>query len=226
VTFKFLSQRRFHNAARHGGTPASVAVRHRSDGVVSTDEDRRIVRFRFSDGSLDRAGDTINPLGWELENFLKNPVALWAHDSHQPPVGRAVQVWADSTGLYGDVQFADAGTYPFAETVYQLLKKRFLNAVSVGFMPLEYEFSDDPERRGGVDFIRQELMEISVVPVPALASALVTERAKSLTGGRTLRELPAAMDPDDLAEECRDLQDRCDDLIEGFEALRARNRAA
>jgi hypothetical protein len=57
-------------------------------------------------------------------------------------------------------------------------KKGFITAGSVGFIPLDYDFSDD--RRGGIDFHRQELLEFSVVPVPANANSLVMQAVKSL----------------------------------------------
>jgi hypothetical protein len=46
--------------------------------------------------------------------------------------------------------------------------RSFLNATSVGFVPLKYAFTDDPQRRYGVDFLEQELLEFSVCqPIPA-----------------------------------------------------------
>ena len=40
--------------------------------------------FVISDGSLDRHGTRINPKGWDLTNFKKNPIALFGHDSRFP----------------------------------------------------------------------------------------------------------------------------------------------
>jgi HK97 family phage prohead protease len=141
----------------------------------------RSLRFVFSDGSIDRMGDTIDPEGWVTDKFLENPVALWAHDASAPPIGRASNLAVEDTRLLGDIEFADAGTYAFAETIYRLLLGRFLRAVSVGFLPLEYSFvENDPSRGFGIDFKRQELLEISVCPVPANANALVAARSKGI----------------------------------------------
>jgi phage head maturation protease len=60
------------------------------------------------------------------------------------------------------------------KAVAALLSGGFLRSVSVGFRPLEFRFSSDPARQGGIDFTKQELLEISVVPVPANAEALLT----------------------------------------------------
>ena len=140
----------------------------------------RVVRFVFSDGSVDRVGDTIDPKGWELDAFNENPVALWAHCSWDLPIGRATNVHVQGRKLVGDIEFAEPETYPFADTVFRMVKAGYLNAVSVGFVPLEYAFVQSNDRPFGIDFKRQELLEISVVPVPANANALVEARAAGI----------------------------------------------
>jgi hypothetical protein len=45
-------------------------------------------RFKLSDDSVDRDGDTINPRGWQLEAYQRNPVDLWAHKHDVPAIGR------------------------------------------------------------------------------------------------------------------------------------------
>jgi phage head maturation protease len=57
-----------------------------------------------------------------------------------------------------------------------MLKTGFLSATSVGFIPLKYNFVDDPQRRFGIDFLEQELLEFSIVTVPANAEALIEGR--------------------------------------------------
>ena len=72
--------------------------------------------------------------------------------------------------------------YEFDDAVYNSYKKRFMRAFSVGFLPLEYEERDrdemtEEERQragwwGGMNFIKQELLEISAVPIPMHPEAL------------------------------------------------------
>jgi len=38
------------------------------------------LEFVMSDGTVDRMGDIIEPDGWRLDNFRRNPVALFKHD--------------------------------------------------------------------------------------------------------------------------------------------------
>jgi HK97 family phage prohead protease len=152
-----------------------------TDGIaIGGGTQSRSISFVLSDESVARDGHTIATKGWELDNFYRNPVVLWAHDSSQPPIGRMTYVTRQGSRLVGTVEFADAETYPFAETIFKLLRGGFLNAVSVSWMPLEWVWSKDKSRPGGVDFLRQELLEVSVVPVPALPTAIATARSAGI----------------------------------------------
>jgi HK97 family phage prohead protease len=156
-----------------GRTPQAGAQLRKGftvDKLESMDEPRRL-RFIISDGSVDRDNDTIDPNGWDLTNFMANPVVLWAHSHSMLPVGRAVRVGVEAGKLVAVAEFA---THPFAETVLQMLKGGFLRATSVGFSAQEYVIN---EERRGIDFKRQELLEFSIVPVPANANALIAASA-------------------------------------------------
>lgn len=178
---KFVQSAEFHRLAR-GGRARGVGVRRAATVTPRALEDgSRKVRFCFSDGSVDRIGDTINPRGWETDAFMRNPVALWAHAADAPPIGRASDVGPEGTRLMGTIEFADPSIYAFADTIYKLVLGGFVNAVSVGFLPIEYSFvENDPARGWGIDFKRQELLEVSVVPVPANANALAEAQAKGI----------------------------------------------
>src|SRR5260370_23657477 len=90
-----------------------------------------------------RDGHTIATAGWELGNYLKTPVVLFAHDSSQLPIGRMVELGAIGDRLMGSVEYPEPDVYPFADTVYRLVKGGYLNAVSVGWLPLDWKFSQD-----------------------------------------------------------------------------------
>lgn len=138
----------------------------------------RKMAFTISTASVDRDGDTIDPKGWQLENYSKNPVVLFGHDYSSLPVGKAVSITATATGLRAEVEFPPVGVYPFADTVHDMVKGGFLNATSVGFAGVEATRSKDRER--GFDFTKQELLEFSIVPVPANPEALVLRGEQSL----------------------------------------------
>ena len=172
----------FRAAAREKRTHGGDGVYHVATGEVRQVENMpRTLQFVFSDSTVDRMGDTIAADGWETADFLKNPVALWAHDSSSPPIGRASDLGVEGSRLLGNIEFVGPETYAFGDTIYRLLLGRFLRAVSVGFLPLEYSFiENDPTRGFGIDFKRQTLLEISVVPVPANANALQEARSKGI----------------------------------------------
>lgn len=116
-----------------------------------------------STSAIDRQGDSIDQSGWDLRNFMQNPVILWAHDYSELPVGKAVDINVTENGLECEFEFASGDANPKAEQVQKLFDGGYLNAVSVGFIPRE---------RKGNSITRSELLEISIVPVPANQEAL------------------------------------------------------
>jgi HK97 family phage prohead protease len=164
-----------------GDADKDSAIRASFDTEVKAGEgDSRSVTFTISTDSVDRMGDTIAIDGWKLEAYRKNPVVLWAHDSSSLPVAKAPKLWTEKSKLKAEAEFTPKGMARFNDTVLDMLKGGFLNATSVGFAPLKYAFVDDPSRKYGIDFIEQELLEFSVVPVPANSEALVESRAAGI----------------------------------------------
>ena len=150
------------------------------------DEGNRTLRFIISSNAVDRDGDKIKQSGWLLDNYRKNPVVLWAHDSRTPPVGKASNVEIKGNKkLVADAEFVPADIYPFADMVFRMYQEKFLNATSVGFIPLDVEEAEDLNRGGGgffmpLDINKQELLEFSAVPVPANPEALVQARKSGI----------------------------------------------
>lgn len=147
----------------------------------------RVLRFTASTEEVARDGDIVRVAGWDIEKFMANPVFLWAHSYDELPVGRVVKVKkvrrakaAGGPRLEIDVEFAGLDQlHEKAETVYLLYRDGFLRAVSVGFLPHEYEDIDSKakEKLGlgewGRVVSRAELLEVSAVPVPADSGALL-----------------------------------------------------
>ena len=143
---------------------------------VGSEEDRSL-SFTISTDSVDRHGDTVSATGWQTANFMRNPVVLFAHAYDSLPVGKAVSLTPMPHGLRSTVQFASAAMNPFAEQVFLLCKGGFLNACSVGFIPLEYEEAYDRTGTYPMNITKQELLEFSIVPVPANGEALMARAA-------------------------------------------------
>jgi Caudovirus prohead serine protease len=75
-----------------------------------------------------------------------------------------------SSYLFQRVQFATDAN-PAAKIAYSLYRDRFLNAVSVGFIPLRWE-EGGPEAGFRRRYLEQELLEVSAVGLPANPDAL------------------------------------------------------
>jgi len=133
----------------------------------------REYEFTASTTTQDRDGEVIEASGWDLKNFKKNPVITWAHDYRALPIGRAPRIWVSNETLKNTVEFPPEGTYEFADIVERLVDAGYLKTESVGFIPKKWE-DGDGEKAPKRTFIKQELLEIAIVPVPSNPDALRT----------------------------------------------------
>jgi HK97 family phage prohead protease len=147
--------------------------------------------FVASTDRADRYGDIINQQGWDLDAYRSNPVVLLNHDHGSLPIGKGT-VRIGEQGLIIDVDFDMED--PRAAEIAGKAKRGFLNAVLVGFSPLKSTpRSDLPvthyahSKSGGNYFDRAELLEVSVVTIPANADVVVIA-AKQL-GALDLRSM-------------------------------------
>lgn len=165
--------------ARAGDAPVNAVLRKQyiPDQIKAEDEDSRKLTFTISTGAVDRDRDTLKVSGWDLESYRKNPVVLWAHDYRSLPVARAESIKTVAGALKATADFVPAEVSAFADTVFQMLKGGFLRATSVGFRPTKHAYDDE---RGGYDFLEQELLEFSIVPVPANPEALLDAKAAGI----------------------------------------------
>lgn len=131
------------------------------------DEDFTI-RAIFSTADIDRHGEIIDQTGWDLKEFLTNPVVLFAHDQYQPAIGQVTDIGIVDGNLEGTIKFA-AKEYEFANTIYQLYKGKFMRAISVGFENVKYEYDEANDQ---IILRVNILYEVSCVNVPAQAMAL------------------------------------------------------
>lgn len=152
--------------------------------VKGVDINKRQLSMRGSDETTDRDGDIVSVSGWDLNNFLKNPVFLWSHQYSGPesvPLARAIKVVkrrSPVASLDFVMQFPTEGINPFADMILALYQEKIINASSVGFIPREWEpvdgNKDDMDRYyyGPKKFLKQELLELSGCAVPCNPAAL------------------------------------------------------
>src|SRR5215471_5272528 len=155
-------------------------IRKFATALVRSVGERQAV-FRASGEEPGRDGYSILTSGIELKNFRANPIVLFQHDPTEP-IGRCVSIRAVGRDLVAVVEFAAAGASQIADKVCALVKQGVLSACSIGFDPHKIEPAKD-----GVRVIPScSLLELSVVSIPALAGALVMERAAGGRGARAL----------------------------------------
>lgn len=139
-------------------------------GFVVETKENVITGAVASTGSLDRDNEVIDPMGWQLDNFKKAPRLLWSHNARELPIGKVNKIFLDEKGnLRFDAEFASKEN-DFAAKVEKLMKNGFLNTFSVGFIPHEFD---------GSIIKKAELLEISVVNIPANPEARLSHEYKS-----------------------------------------------
>lgn len=153
-----------------------------------TEDGKRVISMIGSTPSVDRDGDTINQSGWDLRAFRSNPVVQWAHSHAIPAIGRANKFIKSKESLdFQEIEFPKEGIHPFADMIYALLKDKFIRMCSVGFIPLKHEkreVEDDEKDRfwSPRNFIKQELLELSICNVGSNRDALVYLQGKGFKG--------------------------------------------
>lgn len=142
-------------------------------GAVEVSDD---LEFVLSDATPDRYGDVVEARGWDLTWFRKNPIALFGHDNAFP-IGTWENVRVEGGKLLGKLKLAEAGTSARIDELRSLVQQKILRAVSVGFKPVETE----PNGNRGIRFLKQELLETSLVSVPANPAALAVAKSLNLS---------------------------------------------
>jgi HK97 family phage prohead protease len=156
--------------------------------------------FVMSDATVDRYGDVIEPDGWRLANFKRNPVALFGHDAAAFPIGTWQNVRVESGKLLGRLELLARGLSARVDEIRSLIEAGIIRAVSVGFRPISDMLEAMPGNTGGIRFKAAELVECSVVNIPANPNALrvakalkISDEARALLFGEQAEEDSAAL---------------------------------
>src|SRR5499427_6404510 len=138
------------------------------------------MEFVLSDDSLDRMGDTISADGWQIDSFAKNPIALFNHNPSFP-IGRWQDLRVDKNALKGRLVMAPLGTSNRIDEIRKLIEAGILRAVSVGFRDIESVPLDKKNPFSGKRFLKAELVETSLVSVPANPNALAVTKSLGIS---------------------------------------------
>ena len=139
--------------------------------VKSVDPASRTITGMASTPEVDRSGDIVEPLGITYRNPL--PLLLY-HDSKKP-VGTVTFQRPTSSGLAFTASLPtvdEPGTLrDRIDEAWQSIKAGLLAGVSIGFRSIEEAFNKET---GGFRFLKTEILELSLVAIPANASATIS----------------------------------------------------
>jgi len=161
---------------------------HPDARTLSIDPGRRRIRSVITTADPDRAGDVVVPGGLRnLDEFMMNPVVLWAHNRTQfPPVGACEWVDVQPRRVVAETRFAQH--VPFAEDIFRLYEQHVLRGWSIGFVPRKARRLPLPGVASpGLRVEEWDLLEYSAVPIPENPGALTVALQKGLVHDPSLR---------------------------------------
>lgn len=133
-----------------------------------SDSDQRIISGVASTPSLDRHGDMLKMSG---ARFATKIPLLWQHNQNAPIGEAALKLSGDRIDFdakIADVE-EDGELKRFLAKAWQSIKSRLVKGVSIAFVPKKYNYIEG----GGVEHVEFEIIELSVVTIPANRDATI-----------------------------------------------------
>jgi HK97 family phage major capsid protein/HK97 family phage prohead protease len=155
--------------------------------VKAVQEDQRIIRGTATTPAPDRVGDIVEPMGVKF----KNPMPLLHQHDTSAPVGTVKFDKPTKSGITFEARIPKIDEPGLLKDRVDLawaeVKAGLVPAVSIGFRALEFNRMDD----GGLRFVETEVMELSLVTVPANADCTISmikslDTAQRAATGHTL----------------------------------------
>jgi HK97 family phage prohead protease len=156
--------------------------------IKALQEDQRVILGTATTPTPDRMGDIVEPLGVTFSNPLP---LLHQHQTDQPvgtvvfdkPTDQGIDFTANIPNITDPGPLKDR-----VDTAWGEVKAGLIRGVSIGFRPVEMAFMDD----GGIHFLESEILELSLVTIPANAEATIQaikslDRAASAASGNHVR---------------------------------------
>jgi len=152
-------------------------MRFKNFKAQQTEQDKPI-KFVASTATPDRYNDVVAQ-DWDLSAYNRNPVVLFNHNPTQMPIGKG-KAYVENDQLMLEVEFDQKDE--MAKTIEQKVRDGYINAVSVGFQPLKSINraslpADHPHHgKSGQFFSKSELLEVSIVTIPANNEATLSKQ--------------------------------------------------
>lgn len=139
--------------------------------VKAVEGEQRIIRGIATTPSPDRVGDIVEPLGVKFNN----PMPLLHQHDNSAPVGWVKFDKPTASGITFEAHLPIIEeTGPLrdrVETAWGEVKAGLVRAVSIGFRALDNGY--EVMKGGGIRFLKTEVMELSLVTIPAQADATI-----------------------------------------------------
>jgi HK97 family phage prohead protease len=171
----------------------------------------------------DRQGESISVEGWELDDYKKNPVVLWSHNPMEPAIGTSKVGFKTINGKKA-LTFTPVfhKKSDLSKLISELVDDGVIKASSVGFLPVESE-GDWNDRR----YLKQKLLEISIVNVPANQEALnlalskgfdktVVSKAFGIKEEEIIEDKEEKSEVEELRKEVSEVNQKLNDVLEGI----------
>jgi HK97 family phage prohead protease len=154
--------------------PRSASMRLEIKGA---DDASRIITGIASTGEIDRMGDIVSPDGatW------KTPIPLLDGHDYSRVIGSVTSLKRTPKGVAFSARVAKVDTPATLrdrlDEVWSLIRQKLLRTVSIGFKPTQWRAREGGQ--GGLVFEKFEILELSVVAVPANPGAVIQEVAEA-----------------------------------------------
>ena len=188
-----------------------LAMDSQSDTAPEIDTSKMSAKFIVSTSCKDRHGDIVEPEGClpHLKNYTRNPRIFFAHRTDDLPIASARDAEGNlclevdkENGLIRSTAWFHGET-PESELIFRLIARKELQAASIGFLPVKAavihtdntseKTSEGDEvldfRNMGhpiMQFLEWDMIEWSVVPIPANQEALAAHLGRGHIEGEKI----------------------------------------
>lgn len=143
--------------------------------ITDEQKEKRQAEFVISTEAVDTYDTVFKIDGWDLERYNRSPIVFYNHKSWSDDPDMIIgtsEVRVEGKELIALVTFENDN--PVADKVWRKVQAGTLNMASIGANPIEWRWGDfdKGENPDVIYFIRQELLEWSIVPVGSNPDAL------------------------------------------------------
>lgn len=185
--------------------PSKIYTRARQIRAEVPQGEGRRMTFVASDETRDSYGTVLPVSEWDLERYNNNGIVGYAHNLYgsydaDPDyvIGRG-RAYVNGSELLVDIEFEPEGTNDIADKVWRKLQFGSLNGVSVGFSAQGAHWGEGEEAEDGAKptlyYTGLELLEVSVVTIPANPNAVRRSISEEMTDIRETIECVVADAP-------------------------------